>query len=110
MVAMNSRRGMLVILQTCHLRTSSELIPNILQSYQSSSYCLLDSYLSVFSVLPLSPRDAARNDAPSRVCGNLSFSRCCFHSYFWPQWTLSGPSDDLSNHPCLLQQLLSRRD
>src|ERR1700722_2252631 len=86
MVAMNSCYGMLVILQTCHLRTSSELIPNI-SPKSSVLYGLLDSFLSVFSVLPPSPRDAAPNHALSRVCGNLSFSRCCFYSCFWPQRT-----------------------
>jgi len=64
-----------------------------LENHLSFSYGLLDSFFSVFSVLPLSPRDAAPNHALSRVCGNLSFSRCCFHPRFWPQWTLSGLSD-----------------
>jgi hypothetical protein len=102
MVAMNFCYGMLVILQTCHLRTSSELIPNISPKPSVFSYSLLDSFLSVFSVLPLSLRDAAPNHALSRVCDNLSFSRCRFHPCFWPQWTLSRPSDDRGNRACIL--------
>ena len=50
MVAMNSCYGMLVILQACHLRTSSELIPNI--SPKSSVFLVWSAgfvLLSLFS-------------------------------------------------------------